>query len=824
MMKKPTDITHTLYQLAEEKARLDEDAALHTLTLDDAKRLFHELRVYQVELEMQNEELRRTQHELEISRSRYFDLYDLAPAGFLTLSEQGIIQEANLAAAIMLGDVRKNLLNKPISRFIFSEDQELYNLRHKKLLESNEVQSWEMRLVRENGSCFWARLQSTPPRGGEYWVTFVDISQRKQAEEELREKNELLSLFIKHSPIYAYVMEVTPTESRVLLASDNFIQLIGIPASEMVGKATSEFFPPEFSDEINADDRAVVSAGGVLEREECFNGCSYTTIKFPIVQGDETLVAGYTIDITERKQTEDALRESENRFRSIMDMAPNIAVQGYNLEGITTYWNHASESVYGYTSEEAIGRSLLELIIPPEMREDVRKAMTWMAETGESIPAGELLLMRKDGSRVPVFSSHALLKPLGKDMELFCLDLDLTLLRQAERELRQAKEAAETANRAKSDFLATMSHEIRTPLGAILGNVELLEESPLSPQQQESLRDCKSASQMLLQVINDVLDFSKIEAGKLVLADETFSVPSTSRQLVRMLSATASQKGLSLFVLLADDLPEYICADQQRFSQIISNLLSNAIKFTSHGTVGLEISRQQSISAAHSDNDKVVLKIVVRDTGIGIPPDKLEHVFESFTQVESFNTRKASGTGLGLPICRRLLDLMGGSITVSSVPGEGSIFTVILPVMPVMAPVPAQVPAPAQAQARKILLADDDERGRSAARKLLQRKGYDVTAVEDGAGILDALQREDFDIILTDISMPDMEGTQVARIIRSGELKRVDRHIPIIAMTAHAFSDDRESFMAAGINGYVAKPVNLEELFRQIEALCAGGG
>lgn len=505
--------------------------------------------------------------------------------------------------------------------------------------------------------------------------------------------HELLALFLKHSPIYAYIKEVTSTDSRVLLASDNFEQLIGIPGTEMIGKTMAELFPAELAAKMTDDDKAIVASGEVLQIEEEYNDHIYTTIKFPIIQGDKTLLAGYTIDITERKR--------------------------------------------------------------------------------------------------------------------------------AELELKQAKEGAEAANRAKSEFLATMSHEIRTPLSAMLGNVELLEGSPLTPQQKEYLHDCKSASQMLLRVINDVLDFSKIESGNMELAKETFSVSSMSGQLVRMFSAAARQKGLDLTIKMADHLPEYISGDQQRLRQILSNLLSNAIKFTRHGTVSLEINLEQAPSAASPDKD--VLRIVVSDTGIGIPVDKQDHIFDSFTQIDNFITRSASGTGLGLPICRRLLVLMGGSITVSSMPGEGSVFTVLLPVTEVKTPFRPPVRSQVQRVAsRKILLADDDERGRAVAQKLLERRGYKVTAVENGANLLAVLHKEEFDIVLTDISMPDMEGTQVARIIRSGEMAGINPRIPIIAMTAHAFSDDRERFLNAGINGYVAKPVNLEELFRQIEVLCGG--
>jgi PAS domain S-box-containing protein len=537
------------------------------------------LHVHQDELEQQNEELQRTQNELDAVRARYFDLYDLAPFGYLTLNEQGFFLEANIAAASMLCVGRSELLRKSISRFIFPEDQYVYYLHRNKVFELSEVQAWEMRLVRADGSIFLASLRAIPAQNGEYWIAFSDITEQKLIEAELL----------------------------------------------------------------------------------------------------------------------------------------------------------------------------------------------------------------------------------------------------------QSKAAAEAANRAKSLFLATMSHEIRTPLSAMLGNVELLGGTPLTPDQQECLKDCKSASRMLLQVINDVLDYSKIEAGKLDLVNDTVSITSVSRQLVKMFSASAIEEGLELTISLADDLPEYISCDQQRLRQIISNLLGNAIKFTRQGSVSLEITRETITPLPLPDppplveEEKALLRIVVTDTGIGIPHDKLDHIFDSFTQVEDFSTRTTTGTGLGLPICRCLLALMGGSITVASVPGEGSVFTVMLPVEVCKPRATAQTEAQTKTKSppRNILLADDEKFGRTVAQKLLQHRGYRVTAVENGAELLDALQKDKFEILLTDISMPDMDGTTVARIIRSGKRDGINPLIPIIAMTAHAFSDDRERFLAAGINGYVAKPINLEELFVQIEELCS---
>jgi two-component system, sensor histidine kinase len=518
-------------------------------------------------------------------------------------------------------------------------------------------------------------------------------------------------------------------------------------------------------------------------------------------------------------RTTRALKESENRFRSIMELTPSVAVQGYTLGGITTYWNKFSEVLYGYTKEEALGKNLLDLIIPSALRQHVLDAMTWMVANRQPIPACEMELMRKDGSLVTVYSSHALLQPPGKELELFCMDLDLTTRQQTERALRIAKDAAEAANTAKSNFLATMSHEIRTPLSALMGNLELLEKSALAPQQKEYLSDCSTASKMLLQVINDVLDYSKIEAGKIELVNVPFSIVALGRQLVRIFTPIARKKGLVLSFLQSGIFPEYINADQFRISQIIANLLSNAIKFTNQGRVVLEISCEQERESSAAVLPR--LGITVRDTGIGIPVQGREKIFESFSQLESFEDRHFSGSGLGLAICKHLAELMDGSITLTSVPGQGSVFHVSLPAVICAAPVLPEQKSDQECVSRTILLADDDDLGRTMMTSLLKAKGHQVTAVENGVQLLDMLPGNNFDLILTDISMPDIDGIKVTRIIRSGERPGINPRIPIVAITAHAFSKDKELFLAAGIDGFAPKPIDIEALQQQIEEICS---
>lgn len=469
----------------------------------------------------------------------------------------------------------------------------------------------------------------------------------------------------------------------------------------------------------------------------------------------------------------------------------------------------------GYSREELLQLTAADLEAC-ESAEEVARHIECISRSGAD--QFETKHRTKNGRIYDVEVSVAYL-PLQR--KLLAFFQDISERKMIERELADATISANVANQAKSDFLAMMSHEIRTPLSALLGNIQLLSESQLALHQRQYLKDCQAASRILLHTINDLLDFSKIEAGKLELVTEEFSIVSTCRQLARMFSARAEQKGVSLKLVLSDQLPECVLGDHYRLRQIISNLLSNAIKFTRQGTVSLEAGIDQtSVSPAP---DSVALRISVRDTGIGIPEDRQATIFDSFTQLEAFSTRRHTGTGLGLAICKRLVEMMGGTISVSSVPDEGSVFTLSLmfttctPSKPTMRA--GRIHAIAVTPC-SILLADDDEPGRNTIVALLHRRGHLVTAVANGTELLEQLQQKQFDLVISDISMPDLDGLDVVRIIRSGELRGIDPAIPVIALTAHTFQRDVTSFLESGFSGYAGKPVDFKALLLQIEELC----
>jgi len=516
-----------------------------------------------------------------------------------------------------------------------------------------------------------------------------------------------------------------------------------------------------------------------------------------------------TQDIFRRTQAEKALLESESRFRKLFEQVPAIAVQGYGMDGIARYWNQASENLYGYSANEAIGAKLTDLIIPPEMRKDVEAAMRSMGETKIPIPASELTLMRKDGSRVVVFSSHAIVEKAGGEPELFCVDIDLTSRKEAEEALFKLKEAAEAANQAKSEFLANMSHEIRTPINGVLGMLQLLETTPLDTEQTHYIHMAAEAANRLTRLLTDILDLSRVEAGKMEIREAPFHIRDIIDSVSGLFAVTARNKGLILECRLPPDMPGILLGDEMRVRQVLFNLVGNALKFTERGRVEMDIS---ALSA--KDEDTCRVHFCVTDTGIGIAEDRLGEIFEPFRQVENSFTRKYQGAGLGLSIVHRLVALMDGTISIESAPGEGTSVHVVLPLRTLKVESSNLVSASPgdNGAGMRVLLVEDDPSNRIPTQKLLEKAGHTVILAENGRQALDLLAANDIDCILMDVQMPVMSGVEATRIIRGSTALGAKRDIPIIALTAYAMAGDKEAFLAAGMNGYVAKPATLEEM------------
>jgi two-component system sensor histidine kinase/response regulator len=540
---------------------------------------------------------------------------------------------------------------------------------------------------------------------------------------------------------------------------------------------------------------------------------------------------GVTHDITARKRGEDALKSSETRFRELLQNIPSVAVQGYGPDLKTVYWNEASERLYGYSAAEAIGRELNDLIIPTEMHDGVRAAVHEVFATGQPIPAGELSLRRKDGSRVAVFSSHAYVHVPGQDPEMFCVDIDLTERKRAEDELEKhrnhleelvlsrtaelaaAKDAAEAASRAKSVFLANMSHELRTPMNGIMGMTNLALRRATDPKQIDHLTKSLSAADHLLSVINNVLDISKIEADRMSLEEANFSLSRLVDEAMEMQSAPARAKGLSLVTDIASGLPDLLCGDVFRLKQILLNFIGNAIKFSEHGEITVRV------RAAGEDRLSLMLRIEVADQGIGLSPEQQSRLFQAFAQADNSTTRRYGGTGLGLVICRRIARLMDGDVGVISEAGRGSTFWLAVRLRraedrrPVHVRLQAEPPHAILAQrfaGTRILVAEDEPISREVAVHLLENVGLVPDLAVDGGEALAKARAGNHALILMDVQMPVMNGLEATRAIR--QLPGM-ANVPILAMTANAFDDDCRLCLEAGMDDHISKPAQPEVLY-----------
>lgn len=523
-------------------------------------------------------------------------------------------------------------------------------------------------------------------------------------------------------------------------------------------------------------------------------------------------------DITERKKAEEELR----KLSRAVEYSP-VTIVITDTEGRIEYVNPKFVETTGYSVEEAVGQNpkvLKSGAHPPAfynvLWDTILDGRVWHGEFCNRRRNGELYW--EAAAIAPVRNVH------GEITHFVAIKEDITGRKYLEVELRNAKDAAEAANLAKGEFLATMSHEIRTPMNSIIGMTDLAIEMASSDTQAGYLSMVKQSSELLLTIINDILDFSKIEAGKIELEAVDFRIEDIVMNSIEMFSLQAAQKGLKIGYSIASGVPQAVKGDPIRLRQILINLLSNAMKFTENGEIHVEVTMANEETAS-----PVSLLFSVRDTGIGIPENKKERIFQSFVQADSSTTRKYGGTGLGLTICLKLVELMGGKIQMESRPGKGSKFfftagfghgdlgTALKGEEESSLILPAAIVKPLN-----ILLVEDNLFNQLLAVKLIEKQRHAVTVANNGREALDVLERQKFDLVLMDVQMPEMDGYEAARLIRSSSSRVLNPKVPIIAMTANAMPGDREKCLEAGMNDYISKPLRINELGSAISRQASG--
>ncbi|MGN7610956.1 DAHL domain-containing protein [Magnetococcales bacterium HHB-1] len=496
-----------------------------------------------------------------------------------------------------------------------------------------------------------------------------------------------------------------------------------------------------------------------------------------------------------------------------MEQSP-VSVIITDRKGTIQYVNTRCCQSSGYTREILTGQS--PGILKSGDMEASEYAHLWSTITSGKEWFGEFHNRRQDGSLYwEAASISPILDKKGKTTHFVAVKEDITQKKEIEKEreqerkaLKQAKEAAEAANRAKSSFLAMMSHEIRTPMNAILGMTELLQEHPTKEERKAYLAVQKRAGTALLTLIDDILELLRLDAGIEKSNAAPFDLPMLCHAVASLLDRAAIEKGLTIQVKIADQLPTIWLGDERRIRQVLINLIGNAIKFTNQGLIRIE--------TAFCDKNSEQICIFVTDTGIGIPPEHVERIFGLFYQVDSSDTREYGGSGLGLTITHKLTTLMGGTITCKSIVGKGTTFTLRLPLIP-SSPKEAKKTAKKQVKhkietpAMQVLLAEDSPDNAMLVRSYLKKTRIHLTVVEDGAQALEKVRSNHFDIILMDMQMPVMDGYEATRKIRQESQQQI-----ILALTAHAMEGDREKCLAAGCSGYLTKPIKKQTLIKAL--------
>ncbi len=536
-------------------------------------------------------------------------------------------------------------------------------------------------------------------------------------------------------------------------------------------------------------------------------------------------VMGWAVDITELKKQEDELRDALNQARAanarLVDFTDVSADRFWETDAefrMTGFWMRGgvSEAV----RRNRLGRRPWDVLTPTTEFERTQMArFRAMLDARETFVNFEYHQLSAAGQPEWIsLSGKPMFDEVGHFLGYRGCTINIDERKRREAALEQARHDAQEANRAKSMFLATMSHEIRTPMNGIVGMTALALEADLPGQPREYLNVVQQSSQALLAIINDILDLSKIEAGQMELERAPLQLRELMDGTLKTLAFTAQGKGVTLQSELAADVPLRLVGDPTRLRQVLLNLLGNAVKFTPHGgTVTLRVLRESGGEAqgeAAAGDAAVWLRFEVEDTGIGIPADKLDAIFEPFSQADSTTTRKYGGTGLGLTICRRLVELMGGRIGVRSTEGAGSTFHFNAPMQQAsQQQVAAQARAQMPLRALNILLVEDHPINQMLAVRMLERGGHRVTVAGSGLEGVQRWRELRPDVVLMDLQMPVMDGLEATRRIREAEASERLPRTPIIAMTANAFAEDRQACLAAGMDAYLSKPAKAEALY-----------
>jgi PAS domain S-box-containing protein len=833
--------------LASEDGLVKKENKLDARSIDQHSQLMNELERFEKQWSLSTKRDRRHHERVALRISEAMITHDL----------DGNILDCNKKHSELFGYTRNEIRRLKLQHFHPPEKiPELAAMVEK--IQKHSIVHFETPMLKKNGELFPASVTAVIRESNKGLLCqslIRDLSEREKIQRELkaskRKHQWLLELFFDAIIIHQ--------NERILETNQHSCEMLGYSEGQLLRMTISDLYDPSEHDRvkkqihrsrknIHCESRWKKADGDIIDVE----------IFSTITDHENGITTSMIRDITGRKQIEAKIRDSEQQFRSIFNNSlDGIILLGPDDKPLMA--NPAFCRMHGYTAEEVFslhGRDFID--------EDQKTTVFLNTLSRKGHFTGEVTAIQKDGTRFPSESAAKAVINSRNEICLLVITRDISHQKNIERELETARKTAEKASRVKSEFLANMSHEIRTPLNGVMGVLNLLLNTELNHEQLDLLHTGQRCANSLLTIITDILDFSKIEADQLDLEIVDFNLRDTIAEIVEVPVLQAQKKGLAFICRIQPEIPALLRGDPSRLCQIIHNLIGNAVKFTSRGEIVLKISLETETDT------QVDIRFEVSDTGIGIPQEKLMTIFEPFKQSAVSTSRRYGGTGLGLTISKRLVNMMDGDIGVTSTENRGSTFHFNIlfekrdeskTVMPasseeiqgkgfgfsgyltkptrqsqlyacltralsdikqtVATEISGEVEAYAvshhQRKRQRILIVEDNPINQKLARKMVTQFGFHVDCCSNGKEALDALEKAAYNLILMDIQMPIMDGLEATRIIRAPESKVKNHAVKIIAMTAYAMQGDKERCLEAGMNDYISKPIQPDELLNAIE-------